>query len=228
MATTEVPAPLSALADNSDDTLSWLTHAVVDALPGVEYASVTLLGRDEDPTTVGATDPLALKADCLQYELDEGPCLSAARDKVAVRSFDAVADGRWPAYAARIAELGMRSQAAVPIPAGGDSLGSLNLYGTRPGQLDREDLRRAAAHAAQAASALLLRRQVETLTETLTSRRVIGQAIGVVMERYGLDEERAFQYLVRVSQTSNVKLRQVARELVEEANYARRQSEAFS
>lgn len=217
MPTIEPPSLLNAFGADSDDTLSWLTHAVVDALFTVDYASISLR-QSGGLATVGATDPLALKADSLQYELDEGPCVEAVRQSAAVPSPDAASDLRWPSYAARVAELGMRAQAGLPIRSGAKALGALNLYSTRPGALDPIELERASGYAAQAATAMLLRRQVESLTQAVDSRSVIGQAIGLVMERFGLDQDRAMDYLVRLSQSSNVKLRQVARELVEHAN----------
>jgi GAF domain-containing protein len=214
---TEPPSLMNALGADADDTLSWLTHAVVDALPALDYASISVL-QGGDLATVGATDPLALKADSLQYELGEGPCVAAARQSTVVPSADAASDARWPAYAARVAELGIRAQAGLPIRSGTKTLGALNLYTTRKGALGTDELTVAAGYATQAATAMLLRRRVETLTQAVSSRTIISQAIGLVMERFSLDEDRALDYLVRVSQTSNVKLRQVARELVEQAN----------
>ena len=68
--------------------------------------------------------------------------------------------------------------------------------------------------AMHAALAMGRRRQIEQLNEALHTRKVIGQAIGIVMERYELDEDRALQFLVRVSRTGNIKLRTVAQEIV--------------
>ncbi len=217
MVTVEEQSPLIPFAAGGDDTLSWLTRAAVDGLPGVDYASISVLAAGE-LTTVGSTDPLALKADSLQYEIGQGPCVQAARTSEVTQSADVVRDFRWPGYGARVGELCLRSQTALPIRAGGTTLGALNLYATRPGLMDAAAVARAQEYAAQAGEGMVLRRQVETLTDALNSRRTISQAIGLVMERYGLDEDRAFQYLVRVSQTSNVRLRDVARELVAQVN----------
>jgi ANTAR domain len=213
----ETLSPLVSLEMGGDDALTWVTRAAVDALPGVDFASISLFSGDA-LITVGSTDPLALKADSLQYELGEGPCVDAARASAVVESADVHGDSRWPLYGARAGELWVRGQTALAVQASGSTLGALNLYSTRPGLLDRTAVARARGYAVQAAKGMLMQRQVATLSDALQSRRTIGQAIGLVMERYGLDEDRAFQYLVRVSQTSNVKLRQIARELVEQSN----------
>lgn len=217
MPVTEPHPLMNAVGAGADDTLSWLTHAVLDAVPGPDYASIGVTHAG-DSATVGATDPLALKADSLQHELGEGPCVAAVSHSAVVQSADVANDSRWPTYAARVAELGIHAQAGLPIRSAGKTLGALNLYATRCGAFDPGDLALAAGYAAQAATAMQLRRRVETLTEAVTSRSIISQAIGLVMERYTLDEDRAMDYLVRASQTSNVKLRQVARELLEQAN----------
>ncbi len=216
------PSPLSSLVTafgaDAGDNLSWVTHAAAGAIPGVDYASISVVGQDNQLSTVGATDPLALKADSLQYELHGGPCTDAALETATVQSYDVVNDPRWPQYGARVAELGLRGQTALTVQAGAQRLGALNLYSTQPGLLSSDQLVLAQAYAAQAATGMLLRRRVETFNDAMRARSVISQAIGLVMERYSLDEGRAFDYLVQVSQTSNVKLRQVAREIVEQSN----------
>jgi AmiR/NasT family two-component response regulator len=98
-------------------------------------------------------------------------------------------------------------------------LGALNLYATRPGLLEQATLERALTYAAEAAHGMVLQRHVETMRNAVNGRQTISQAIRIVMERYGLDKDRAFQYLVRVSQSSNLKLRVIARELVEQAEF---------
>jgi hypothetical protein len=214
-------SPLSSLLTSSradaGDTLSWVTHAVADSLSRVDYASISVGVDTGEKTTVGATDPLALKADALQYELNCGPCVEAAAGAPVVQSFDVQGDARWPQYAARVAELGLRGQTALSVQSGDQRLGALNLYSTSPGSLDGDQLVLAKGYAAQAATGMLLSRRVQTLIAATRSSGLVSQAVGLVMERYSLDHDRAFQYLVRVSQTSNVKLRHVARQLVEQA-----------
>jgi ANTAR domain len=214
--------PLSALLEPAGaetvDTLSYVTHAVADCLPSVDYASIAVIGGAGELSTVGATDPLALKADSLQYELNEGPTAAAVSGVQTVQSADVVQDNRWPRYGARVAELGLRGQTSLLLQSGDRPLGALTMYSTSAVILDGEQLLIAEAYAARAASGMLLSRRLETLSTATRTRGIIHQAVGLVMERYSLDSHRAFDYLVNVSRSSNVKLRNVASEVVAGAN----------
>jgi hypothetical protein len=203
-----------------DEMLTLVTTAACASLGGIDCASVSIRYRSGDFDTLGATDPRALKADALQYELHEGPCLDAlavAGVGGVVRSGDITADKRWPRYGSRSAELGIAAQAALRLPTDAICAG-LNLYSTSPGDLDEPAMALAAVFAEQAMSVVVLASQVESLAEQLNGRQTISQAIGVVMERRGLDGQGAFEHLVSLSQASHVKVRVVARELVDLAN----------
>ena len=113
---------------------------------------------------------------------------------------------------------GLRAQLSVGLYSDGDSLGGLNLYSTQTDEIADEAIGIGELFAAQAAIALGRSREALQMHEALESRKVIGQALGLLMERYEMNEERAFQFLVRVSSTSNTKLRDVAAELVAIAN----------
>lgn len=115
-------------------------------------------------------------------------------------------------------ERGLRAQLAVGLYADGDSLGGINLYSTQADEIADEAVEIAELFAAQAAIALGRSREALQMHEALESRKVIGQALGLLMERYEMNEERAFQFLMRASSTSNTKLRDVAAELVATAN----------
>ena len=157
--------------------------------------------------------------DDLQYELGEGPCLSAMREHPVVTVPHARHDQRWPAYMPRAVALGLRSQLAVRLFLDDKgTLGGLNLYSTSQDTLHEEAEPIADLFAAHAASALERTREVWELNTALESRKIIGQAIGIVMERYGLNEDRAFAFLVRASSHGNVKIRDLARRLVDECN----------
>ena len=212
---------LSLLNPPGNDALSWITHAARDTIPGVDFASISVAHTGGYFETVGSTDPLALKADELQYELLEGPCLEAAFGTPVASSDDVSNDPRWLVYGGRAAELGVKAQAAFALHSGKRTLGGLNLYSTSAFSLRPTVKALGVRFAAQAASAMEVAHRLDTLTEALVARKTIGQATGIVMERFGLDEERAFQYLVRLSQTTNVKLRAVAGELVAQTSARR-------
>jgi hypothetical protein len=201
-----------------DHTLERVTAAAVEVLPGVHYASITVKHADGRLETVAPTDQMLVGLDAAQYELREGPCYDAAVDELYVSSPNLGADERFPRYAAMAVKVGIRAQAGVrlfdtPKPS---ARGALNLYSRDVGSFsDLGMVSRLFAH--QAAVALDYAREVENLQEAVRTRQAVGRAVGIVMERYGLSEERAFAFLARVSQTRNVKLRAVAAEIVTDA-----------
>jgi GAF domain-containing protein len=128
-------------------------------------------------------------------------------------------DQRWPRYLPEAVRAGLRSQLAVRLFLDDrGTMGGLNLYSTTQETLDPDAEGIADLFAAHAAIALGRAREIANLHEALHSRKLIGQAIGVLMERYGVDEDHAFSFLVRASSHDNVKLRDVAQHLVDEAN----------
>jgi hypothetical protein len=161
---------------------------------------------------------MLLGLDAAQYELREGPCYDAATDAVSVVSPHLAADERFPRYAAVAVKAGVRAQAGLrlfetPRPT---ARGALNLYSRDVGSLaDMTIVGQLFTH--QSAVALDYAREIENLQEAMKTRQLIGRAVGIAMERYGLNEERAFGFLARVSQSRNVKLRVVAEEIVADA-----------
>ncbi|HYO32332.1 MAG TPA: GAF and ANTAR domain-containing protein [Nocardioidaceae bacterium] len=200
-----------------DKTLQALTHAALEALPGVDSVTITMADRDGSLRTLAPTSELGHQADVLQYELREGPCLDAVALEQTIRSADLTDEERWPAYAPRAAKLGIGSQMAIEIFRTSSTCAGLNVYSTTTGALD-ESRHIVELFASQAAIAMNFVRATQTLQDALISRKTIGQAIGIVMERYGLDEDRAFDFLVRTSQDGNVKLRAVAQNIVDVSN----------
>jgi hypothetical protein len=201
-----------------EDALEAITVGAVEAVPGIEHASISLTSKDGQIQTLAPTDILAIQADDLQYELAEGPCLDAVHDKPIVQVDDLRTDLRWPAYGPRAAkQLGIRSQLAFQFRAEPHARGGLNLYSGEPNAITTETRRIGFLFANLAAVALGWTRQEQSLTEALDTRTMIGQATGVLMERYRLGPDRAFGFMVRTSQTANIKLRDVAAGIVDDA-----------
>jgi GAF domain-containing protein len=198
-----------------DETLSNITAAAVELLPQVEYASITLLHQDDRLETVAPTDELLLPVDAAQYELREGPCYMAAENSVHVISPDLATDQRFPRYADVALAAGIRAQAGLRLFDAPKANGALNLYSHTVGAFeDFESLHALFAH--QSATAIEYAREIQNLEEAVRTRTTIGQAVGIVMERYKLPEQRAFAFLTRLSQTSNTKLRRIAEEIVDQ------------
>lgn len=203
---------------NSEEALQTVINGAVEAVAGVEHASLSITGKDGRIQTLASTGMLAVDADELQYELGEGPCVAAVLDQPVVQVDDVLTDLRWPAYGPRAArQLGIGSQLAFQFQAEPHARGSLNLYSRQAGNITTEARQLGVLFANLAALALGWTRQDETMTQALEARTLVGQAVGVLMERYRLDPDHAFGYLVRTSQTGNVKLRDVAAGIVDDA-----------
>ena len=216
-ALTQAAATINAPA-SVEETLSAIVHTALRSLEGIDHVGVSIPHRGGRVETAAATDPLVWQLDQLQYERGEGPCLYAIEAGPTVLIEHAARDDRWPGFMTEAVRLGMRSQLGLRLYADDSTLGGLNMYSTSSDTIDAETVSMAELFATHAAIALGKARTYEQLTTALNTRRTVGMAIGLVMERYGLDEARAFSFLARASQTSNVKLRDVAQSMVEEAN----------
>jgi len=180
-----------------------------------DYGSITLIRRGGRLETVGATDPIVEQVDALQYELDEGICRDASWHRETLASEDLASDRRWPHWGPKIVGLGIASILAAELTAAGDRrIGAINLYWTRPRRFTADDVAFANIFARHAAVALATSYKVASLNVALDGRKLIGQAQGILMERHGLDEARAFEVLKRYSQDHNIKLRSVAEHLI--------------
>ncbi|MDX6262044.1 MAG: hypothetical protein QOH84_3732 [Kribbellaceae bacterium] len=195
-----------------DHTLGQITAAAVEVLPGVAYASITISHADDTLETAAPTDNLIEILDAAQYRLHQGPCYEAATDTVHITSPNLAADERFPDYAAIAVAAGIRAQAAVRLFDTGKSKGALNLYSPNVGAFeDLTILSRLFAH--QAAAVIGYAHEIQNLREAINTRSAIGQAVGIVMERYKLNDHRAFAFLARLSQQRNIKLRQIAEQV---------------
>ncbi len=196
-----------------DQTLSAITSAAVELLPDVTSASITVRHSDGRLDTFAQTRDDLLAVDAAQYALQEGPCYEAASENVHVLSPDLAHDERFPQYAAVALQYGVRAQAGLRLFDSPKASAALNLYSDKVGTFsDFDTLGSLFAH--QSAMAISYAREVHNLKEAVATRTGIGQAVGIVMERYGLTDERAFAFLARVSQHRNVKLRLVAQEII--------------
>ena len=182
---------------------------------GTDYAGITMLrgrGRFE---TVGPSSPVIVEADRLQYDLREGPCVVAATTSRSVMSADLARDPRWPTWGPAAVRLGFRSILSAELHAGGRRIGAINLYGASTRQFTQQDVDVATLFASHAAAALAAMRLREGLQNALDTRTTIGQAQGILMERFDVDADRAFAILRRHSQDGNLRLTQVASQLIE-------------
>lgn len=187
---------------------------VVEMVDGCDEAGVTMVTRD-GLETMAATSELVTGGDWLQYELGEGPCVDTVRTHTTVISSDIASDPRWPHWGPTIAQrYGVGSILSLLLYTGEDSYGALNLYSGRPHAYSTEDILVAHSLAAHLAVAVAAARVSEHKGLAMVSRLLIGQAEGILMERYKVTAEQAFDLLRHMSENSNRKLVLVAQELV--------------
>ena len=207
---------LAALAVDDvhlDDTAESVVAVALHTLE-CDFAGLTVFGRGGTLTTLAPSDPVVEQADKLQYELHEGPCVAAAEDRSTYVSQDLATDPRWPQWGPLAADLGMGSLLGTRLISGEHVLGALNLYCAAGHEFTAEDRDMAEVLAVHAATALIAVRERENLRAALDGRTLIGQAQGILMERFDIEASRAFAVLRRYSQTQNLKLRVVAEDVV--------------
>jgi transcriptional regulator with GAF, ATPase, and Fis domain len=198
---------------NVEDALERIVESAV-AVVSCDYAGVrmTRKGNQIDATT--ASHPVAQKADKLQVECHEGPGIAAVADPSTTLVTNTATDTRWPRWAAVTLDLNIGIVLAVRLWTPQSTLGALNLYACSPHWFDSDALAAAEVLGRHASIALSTAKQEESLRQAIDARTLIGQAQGILMERFDLDDQGAFEVLRRYSQNTNTKLNEVARILV--------------
>lgn len=200
--------------DDTSAMLDALVGSALEIIPGVEHASLTMVfGRREVRSEHPSSD-LPERVDAIQNEVGEGPCLDAIYEEQTVRVPDMRHEQRWPDFARRAYEVGAGSMLSFQLYVEGDNLGSLNLYNHAANGFDDESEQIGLLFASHAAVAYADAKKIDSLAQAIATRDLIGQAKGILMERYGIDGDRAFAVLTRASQATHIRLRDVARELV--------------
>jgi GAF domain-containing protein len=205
-----------ALHDEHGDvgkTLEAITAAAVRSVPGTGECGITLVSGRKRVESRAPTGELPRTVDGIQERLGEGPCLSAVYEQQTVRMEDLRTEQRWPHFAAEVADLGVGSMLSFQLFVTGGNLGALNLYAGRPHSFDEEAEAIGLVFASHAAVALAGAQQEERMRTAITSREVIGQAQGILMERFRLTGPQAFQVLARASSHTNRKVADIAEEL---------------
>lgn len=208
------------LAGGVTDTLQAVVDLAVATIDGCDFAGIFLLAGDSVTTPVH-TDPLVIEIDAAQHRWGEGPCLDAIADEGSIYADDLADDTRWPRFGPEATSSGIRSALAVGLSNNG-TRGALNCYARYPrafGVIDRGKGLLLAGLGDQAIAAAEVHeneeRRTHDLEAALVTREVIGQAQGILIERERITANQAFDILRRASQHLNVKLRDVAQDLVE-------------
>ncbi|MEX5295524.1 GAF and ANTAR domain-containing protein [Kocuria sp. CPCC 205268] len=194
-------------------TLATMVTAVLDLVPGAAEASISVVEARTAISSHAPSSELPATVDRLQEETGEGPCMDAAWEERIVRVPDFATEVRWSALAPAAAGAGAQSMLCFQLWVEADNLGALNIYGSIPHAFDAESEEVGLLVAAHAAVAFADAQQISGLKEALATRDLIGQAKGILMERYKITDQQAFLLLTRVSSLTNTKLRAVAEHL---------------
>ncbi len=197
-----------------EPALQAIVAGAVQTVSPAQDAGLILMVRGElVPQATTGSPPQLL--DRVQQELKDGPCISAAEQQTLIRIDDMNAESRWPDVAAAARRLGVHSMLCVPLWVHEQRLGALSLYARQAGAFTGQDEPVTRLFATLAAIALAEAQRTDQLYTALDSRDVIGQAKGILMERYRITADAAFAVMSQASQQANLKLAEIARSLVE-------------
>ncbi|WP_269045125.1 GAF and ANTAR domain-containing protein [Paenarthrobacter sp. Z7-10] len=200
--------------EDAEAILTAMVHAAIELIPGVDEGSISVVTGRKDVSSRAASSELAAKVDALQAETGEGPCLDAVYEHRTVRVPDMAAEERWPGFARKANAAGAASMLSFQLYVEGDNLGALNLYSRTAKAFTDESEHVGLLIAAHAAVAFADAQKTGQLQQALSSRDIIGQAKGILMERYKITGQQAFLMLIRASQDANIKLYDIADQLV--------------
>jgi GAF domain-containing protein len=203
-------------------TVDRIAEHTVGLIDGCDAAGILTL-RGRTVRTIAATDDIVRVSDAAQGELREGPCFNAVAAEESVQHIPDLreAGDRWPHYAPRAVELGLRSAMGFRLFTRHNTLGALNVYSFEPNAFSPQDEHVGWLLASHAAVAFAHARTEEQLQAALQSRDEIGQAIGIVRERFHLGQDQAFAVLKRTSQDLNIKLRDIAEKIARDGDLPR-------
>jgi GAF domain-containing protein len=198
----------------AQQTFDRIVALAVDMVPGCTAAGISQVTR-KGIHTPAATSDTVRAGDQMQYDLDEGPCIDAIREQELVLSGDVEVDARWPRWGPAVTStLGVRSMMCFRLYTSETKHGAINLYSEDREAFSADDEPMLAMFAGVAAAAMTSAETQDQLTSAIATRMVIGQAQGILMERFRISPANAFAVMSRLSQDTNTKLATVAQEIV--------------
>jgi GAF domain-containing protein len=200
------------------ETLEAIAQTARISVPGFDHVGISLMHRDGTVETMAATDDLVRDLDDVQYSLGEGPCVSSLHEESVIVVDHLRHSQRWPRYVPQALERGLKAQLALRLYVDEHgTIGGINLYSTEQEEVEPHAPEIAEVFAAHAAVTLGKAQELDQLQHAIRSRQQIGEAVGIVMERYRLDQASAFNFLVRISSQTNTKLRDIAAGVIADA-----------
>jgi GAF domain-containing protein len=207
--------------ENASKAVQSLAYVLKDSVPGSAGAGASLINDRGRRESTGATDPVVLRADKLQYDLGQGPCLSAWAEQRAIIIGDTTQETRWPEWTAAVAGLPLRSVLSAPLTTEGRRIGAFKVYSPSPLAFDDHSVFLIERLATPAAVMLGNSRDREAtqrlsnqLAEALAHRDMVSRAQGVLMGRLNITAREASAMMVSASRKEGKPLHEVAREIV--------------
>jgi transcriptional regulator with GAF, ATPase, and Fis domain len=204
-----------------DEAVSAVAQALTEAIPGTAGAGASLMDARGRRTSTAFTDPIVLQADQLQYDLRQGPCLTAWAQQATVKMEDSGVETRWPAWTRAIAALPLVSVISTPLSTPDGAIGALKLYSPVPygfddGAVQLLELlaRPAALMLANVQARDTAQRLSDGLIRALSDRDAVRTATGILMERSGLTRDQALAALITTSRKRNEPLHQFSRDVI--------------
>lgn len=201
-----------------DNLFDALCRAAPRIVQGCDHASL-MVRRGRDFETAACNDDIAEHVDLLEREVGDGPCVDAILDEEYQLDPDLTSHSQWPRLATRVLrDTPVRGMAGFRMLVDGKKVGALNVFSDTPGELTVASADQATILAAFASVALIAveeKQQVSTLREGLESNREIGKAVGLLMAAHKVDDDEAFTILRKASQDMNIKVSEVAREVLD-------------
>jgi GAF domain-containing protein len=214
-------ADLLLTHEGVDEAVSALAEALKEAIPGAAGAGASLMDARGHRTSTAATDPMVLQADQFQYDLGQGPCLTAWAQQTTVRIEDTRLETRWPAWTRAIAALPLVSVISTPLSSRDGAIGALKVYSPVPGGLDDRAVRLLELLARPAALMLAnvqardaAERLSDGLIRALGDRDAVRTATGILMGRSGLSRDQALAALITTSRKRNEPLPRLSRDII--------------
>jgi GAF domain-containing protein len=203
-----------------ETALGLLSSLAQETVPGSSGAGVSII-HDGRRTSSGSTDDRVRQADSLQYDLGEGPCLTAATERRLIRIDDLAEDRRWPRWADAALPLGLQAAMSAPLTAGTQSLGAIKVYADRQGVFDARSEELLSLFAAQAAILVAnvqsydrAKRLSREMRDAFAGRDVVNTAKGVLMGRNAVDEDTALGMLLARAEQDGSTVAEAARAVV--------------
>ncbi|MBT2565281.1 GAF and ANTAR domain-containing protein [Arthrobacter sp. ISL-85] len=207
--------------ESASKAVQSLAYALKDSVPNAAGAGASLINARGRRESAGATDPVVLRADKLQYELGQGPCLSAWAEQRPIIIQDTRQETRWPQWTAAVADLPIRSVLSAPLTTEGRRIGAIKVYSPSPLAFDDHSVFLIERLAVPAAVMLgnvrdreAMQRTSSQLADALAHRDVISRAQGVLIERKHISSSEALNSMLSASRKEEKPLHVVAREIV--------------